>query len=86
MPGVCVLRDSRLDIEGGDCIAVMRVASTARDSGVIAAVGIMPGMAGKGAARPAGSGVIEGSAVRMSLDGGFRGTRSDAANGPGRTE
>ena len=83
MPGTRVLRDSRLDIDRGDCIAVMRVASTACVSGAIVAVGIMPGVAGKGAGRPAGSGVVVGSAVRMSLDGGFRGTRSDAANEPG---
>ena len=62
MPGTCVLRDSRLDIDRGDCIAVMRVASTACVSGVIA-VGIMPGVAGKGAGRPAGSGVFAGTAA-----------------------
>ena len=47
----------------------MQVAITARGSGVGAAVGIMPGMAGKGAGRPAGSGVIAGTAADVRRSG-----------------
>ena len=67
-----MLRDSMLDIDRGDCIAVIQIASTAPGSGVGAAVGIMPGMAGKGAGRPAGSGVIAGSAADVRRSGSER--------------